>query len=709
MSWRRLLPGVPVLMVVLGVVGGCTGGTGSGSAATTWKPPRTVVPPWATPAVLPAPSTASAWRVLSPAFTPSTIDCVTATVCQATASGGLAVSHDGGRRWTWEAAPGGVAPTQVTCATADRCWAVVDAGLNGGGYVDVTTDGGARWTPTPLPGFRRHIPLTVAAMACPSPQECVAVGTAGSTVPKAAVQAAYLVRTGDGGRSWRAVALATGTPLLQSVSCPTARRCVAVGGHRILVSGSGGRQWRQERAPEPVGRLASVSCWTATRCLAVGTVAPHPSIGGANRPVGAVTGDGGRRWQAVTLPSAVAALTQVACTAAGTCVVTGPYVTGPPILARTTDGGHHWTTMAAPGPATGAAGYLDCPIAGRCLDATGAGLFAADPLGGSWVGVTTPGPVPTSEYDTPAAVSCPAPGDWTVASRFMALAGGGSAAPFPLALTTTDNGHRWRSSTVANSDVQTRPGVSCPTTSTCQIVDAAGLYRSTDGGGSWSRQPLPAAASSPGADPMSVSCPDTQVCVAVGLGSQGVAVIATDDAGATWTTANAPAADGALSGVSCAADGTCVAVGATTEVLSDDRGQTWRPAHVPAGTGPLAAVSCPTSDMCVAVGGSPTAGHRAAVIITSSDGGATWTAVDPPAGTGALRAVSCPSTQLCVAVGYATAVETVDGGRRWQAMSLPAGLPTLTAVSCAAADDCTAVGLDGQGHGLIATTASPLP
>ncbi len=668
------------------------------------------MPPWVAPAVLPAPSTAPAWRVTSPVFVPSTIDCVTATVCQAAGPNGLAASDDGGQTWTWEAAPGGE-PTPLACVTVDRCWAVGD------GYVDATTDGGARWAAAPLPGFRRHIPLVIAALACPSAGECVAVGTAGSTVPKGSRQAAYVARTDDGGRSWQAVTLPAGTPLLHSASCPTALRCLAVGGRRVLVSDDGGARWRQQRAPAPVGRLTSITCRTATWCVAVGTAAPHPAVDGANHPLAAVTGDGGRRWHVVTLPSALATPTQVACTAAGVCLVSGTYATATPTLARSTDRGRRWAPVAGPGPANGAAGHLDCPSADRCLDATGTGLFATDPMTGSWIDVSSPAAIPASGYDTLAAVSCPAPGHCTVASRFMALAGGGSAAPFPLALTTTDGGATWLPSSVDNGRTQAQPGLSCPTTSTCQIVDAADLYRSIDGGASWTRQPLPSPPGSAAA--VSVSCPDVETCMAVGLGSQGMGVIATADAGSRWTSSTAPPGVGALTGVACTTGRTCVAVGTTAAsptspataavAVTVDQGQTWQPAHVPAGTGPLAAVFCPNSEECVAVGGDRNATHPNGIILTSSDGGTTWAAAALPADTSTLDAVSCPSAQECVAVGDATAVETVDGGRRWTPMSLPAGVQALTGVSCTGDNRCVAVGLDRQGRGMIATMSAAPP
>lgn len=701
---RRTWTGTPVLVAVAValVAAGCGGGSGS---AQVWKPPRTVVPPWTTPAVLPAPSTATAWQVVSPAFVPAAIDCVTAAVCHATAFGGpasatpagLGVSDDGGRTWHWQAAPGGVTPTALACATVDRCWAVAD------GYVDATSDGGARWTAAPLPGFRRHVPLAVAAISCPSAVECVAAGTAGSLVPEGSQQAAYVVRTDDGGAAWQALALPAGTPLLQSVSCPTARRCLAVGGRRILLSDSHGRRWRQQAAPAPARRLVSVTCSTATRCVAVGTEVAHPAVGGGSTgPLALVTGDGGARWQVVPLPSAVAVPTRVACAPAGPCVVSGTDTAGTPTLAWSVDGGRTWTAAAAPDPA-GSAGYVDCPPAGPCLDATASGLFALDPAApGSWTDLSTPSPFPTDPYDTPAAVSCPAPGHCTVASRYVAFAGGGSAAPFPLALTTTDAGATWTSSAVDNGRVDLQPGLSCPTASTCQLADSAGLFRTTDGGASWARQPLPSPPGPAGTTATSVSCPDADACMVVGLAAQGTGVLATADAGRTWTASVAPAGVGVLAGVSCTTATACVAVGATpatptsgtpegVALTTADQGGAWHRAEVPAGTVALAAVSCPTADRCVAVGGDPTAAHPAGVALTSSDGGASWTTGAVPAGSGPLSAVSCPSASVCVAVG-AGALVTFDGGRRWTAVPLPAGTGTLTGVSCAGTGDCTAVG-----------------
>jgi hypothetical protein len=110
---RRSWGGALALVATVGTAGGCGGGTGSGRAAAGWRPLRTVVSPWVTPAVLPAPSMAPAWRGLSPVFRPSRIACVTATVCQATAGNGLATSDDGGRTWSWGSAP---------AAHLQRCW-----------------------------------------------------------------------------------------------------------------------------------------------------------------------------------------------------------------------------------------------------------------------------------------------------------------------------------------------------------------------------------------------------------------------------------------------------------------------------------------------------------------------------------------------------------------------------------------------------------
>jgi photosystem II stability/assembly factor-like uncharacterized protein len=69
-------------------------------------------------------------------------------------------------------------------------------------------------------------------VACPSPSTCVAVGVKGT-----------IVRSTDGGRTWRSQPSGT-TTVLFGVACPSPSTCVAVGGDTILRSTDGGRTWR---------------------------------------------------------------------------------------------------------------------------------------------------------------------------------------------------------------------------------------------------------------------------------------------------------------------------------------------------------------------------------------------------------------------------------------------------------------------------------
>jgi photosystem II stability/assembly factor-like uncharacterized protein len=55
-----------------------------------------------------------------------------------------------------------------------------------------------------------------------------------------------LVRSTDGGRTWRSQPSGT-TTVLFGVSCPSPSTCVAVGGDTILRSTDGGRTWRGRR------------------------------------------------------------------------------------------------------------------------------------------------------------------------------------------------------------------------------------------------------------------------------------------------------------------------------------------------------------------------------------------------------------------------------------------------------------------------------
>jgi photosystem II stability/assembly factor-like uncharacterized protein len=76
-------------------------------------------------------------------------------------------------------------------------------------------------------------------VACASPSTCVVVGTSVST------RRGTILRTTNGGSTWRSQAFGAPNTLLDAVACPSPSTCVAVGGSGAIVrTTDGGRTWR---------------------------------------------------------------------------------------------------------------------------------------------------------------------------------------------------------------------------------------------------------------------------------------------------------------------------------------------------------------------------------------------------------------------------------------------------------------------------------
>lgn len=98
--------------------------------------------------------------------------------------------------------------------------------------------------------------------------------------------------------------------------------------------------------------------------------------------------------------------------------------------------------------------------------------------------------------------------------------------------------------------------------------------------------------------------------------------------------------------VSCSAL-VCIAVGGSI-LATTDAGTTWTNHNLPAGVTSLDGVSCPSLSDCVAVG-DDNSGHG--VIVATTDGGTTWTGQNLPTGpaVSGLSGVSSASASDCVA------------------------------------------------------------
>ena len=228
-----------------------------------------------------------------------------------------------------------------------------------------------------------------------------------------------------------------------------------------------------------------------------------------------------------------------------------------------------------------------------------------------------------------------------------------------------------------------------------------------------------------------VSCVSPRYCVAVGSdeaadNGHGGPLVQTWN-GKTWAAAvvKLPAGTlgGALFGVSCKSQKSCIAVGDyflqndnfpendNTGTLAESwNGKTWTLARppVPAGTtsAALSDVSCVTPAYCIATG-AYTRTDGTTVALAERWTGKVWVDVPVklPAGSlgGALFGVSCASAKSCIAVGsYGNAeVEIVALGESWNGKTWTASQPpapagafaaALQGVSCVSPTVCIAAG-----------------
>jgi hypothetical protein len=277
---------------------------------------------------------------------------------------------------------------------------------------------------------------------------------------------------------------------------------------------------------------------------------------------------------------------------------------------------------------------------------------------------------------------------------------------------------------IPSSYTNTQPsGVSCASATECvavgsdfesadnQFTAVAELWR----GQSWNEMTLPETS---GIDLVSVSCPASGFCLAVGRtafhGNQSSPVADVWENGA-WTAEQPLSSPNGgyanLFGVSCSSAADCIAVGAqqagssTIPFAEHWSSGTWTVTAMPDGGIELLGVSCASNNSCVAVGGAQQGVYQRP--FAEHWDGSQWTVENVPGppvvkdnqNTWAvgLKAVSCASTRSCVTVGNAGTVLQWDG-RRWTLDSAQGGnRVSFAGVSCANPSDCIAVGSGTHG------------
>ncbi len=211
---------------------------------------------------------------------------VVVVVVVTAALGGLTSPVGAGTVWTIQASPNPRGKTlsslySVSCVRATTCTAVGQY-VNGGTTLTLAENwNGARWTIQSTPNPSRSSPTftaTLSSIACPSATRCVAVGGYSANFG-----ASHLLVELWNGRTWTIQhapepAGATASSLY-GVVCASDTACTAVGysdnpSEMTLVERWNGSAWAIQHSPDPLGsqtaQLNSVACPTVSSCTAVG-------------------------------------------------------------------------------------------------------------------------------------------------------------------------------------------------------------------------------------------------------------------------------------------------------------------------------------------------------------------------------------------------------------------------------------------------------
>jgi hypothetical protein len=201
--------------------------------------------------------------------------------------------------------PAGSGIGALACTAPGRCLALVTA--TQGTSVDRTTDSGGTWSPL---GQLPPALQVATALSCANGADCVAAGSG----PDGATAA----RSVDGGRRWAVVGVPRGFATFTSVTCTTARWCLAVvrranGTTEVLRSTTGGRSW----APT----TTTVATPLAVTCAAV----PTCVVAGGGTAGGAIsTGVRAKSEHALTLAFVPDPVIGVACATPAKCAAITP-------------------------------------------------------------------------------------------------------------------------------------------------------------------------------------------------------------------------------------------------------------------------------------------------------------------------------------------------------------------------------------------------
>jgi photosystem II stability/assembly factor-like uncharacterized protein len=284
----------------------------------------------------------------------------------------IVATKNGGTTWQAQHVAGGSSPqlSGISCPTSTQCMAVGTTGASvpGSGIIELTSDGGATWAPGNAPPSA----LAVTSVSCSSRSDCTGIVSQGTV--------SWSAHSTDFGQSWQQEGnLPPSFVAGDDLTC-FASTCLVPGyiptgdGHgvgTIALSTDGGQTWAQASTPAGIGVLQSVACPSPASCLAAGTTSTTVSdVVPAKGELLAST-DGGRTWTAATGPTAVDDIYGIACPSPQQCAIVGTKWSGTPAvatgaIAQSVNGGQSFENSSrAYVPITLAA--LSCPTTTDCV------------------------------------------------------------------------------------------------------------------------------------------------------------------------------------------------------------------------------------------------------------------------------------------------------------------------------------------------------
>jgi photosystem II stability/assembly factor-like uncharacterized protein len=262
----------------------------------------------------------------------------------------------------------------------------------------------------------------------------------------------------------------------------------------------------------------------------------------------------------------------------------------------------------------------------------------------------------------------------------------GNAEQVDGAFATTNNAAKSWSDYQLSGGSGTTNGMSCPSITVCYAPgNSSGnavVYKSSDGGQSWSTESLPGDLG--GFDGYGfLTCPSTAECFEPDPDLAGV--LTTTDGGNHWSIESLPASSDGQ--VACSSTANCYLVvsGDSSVMVTQNGGQHWAIAVLPGGDQLFGTMSCPSLSTCFALT------QSSSTVATTTNGGTSWQNEQLPSG-GQELGISCASAEFCAATNETEAFYTTDGGEIWSSGSVPTGVAFMYGVQCPSTTTCYAEG-----------------